>query len=192
MPDQLLPGIRRLAAADWEALRAIRLEMIADTPRAYGESLESARAQSDAQWRHRAESMAGSNSTTLVADRSEGDYGPQDHGFCALMRVVVKVPQDSNRPLQARLVSVYVAPELRGSGLADEMLRQSVSAAATELAAGVLELGVHEDNTRAMAFYVRHGFLDTGRREPYPLDRSSSEIIMELPLAPGVNAASVS
>ncbi|XAS68416.1 N-acetyltransferase [Micrococcaceae bacterium Sec5.7] len=192
MTEQVLPGIRRLAAADWEALRAIRLEMIADTPKAYVESLESARAQSDAQWRHRAEMMAGPSSITLVADGREEDCSPPGNGFFALMRVVVKVPQDGNLPKQAMLVSVYVAPGLRGSGLADEMLRQSVCAAANELGAGVLELGVHEDNARAMAFYVQHGFTDTGRREPYPLDRSSSEIIMELPLVPSVKEAGAS
>jgi ribosomal protein S18 acetylase RimI-like enzyme len=46
-----------------------------------------------------------------------------------------------------------------------------------------LQLGVHEDNARALAFYGRHGFADTGRREAYPLDASRKEIIMERPLS---------
>jgi len=95
------------------------------------------------------------------------------------MRVVTKLPQNGTRPRQAMLISVYVAPEHRGSGLADRMLRQAIEAARTELGAGVLQLGVHEDNGRAQRFYLRHGFQDTGAREPYPLDTDQSEIIME-------------
>jgi len=87
------------------------------------------------------------------------------------------------------LISVYVAAAYRGTGLADRLLSGAVDAAASELAAGILQLGVHEDNTRALGFYARHGFQDTGRREAYPLDTSKKEIIMERPLSLAVPAA---
>jgi ribosomal protein S18 acetylase RimI-like enzyme len=95
------------------------------------------------------------------------------------MRVVVKHPQETGRPRQAMLISVYVAAPLRGSGLADKLLGRSVEAAAGELGASILQLGVHEDNLRALHFYTRHGFQDTGRRETYPLDPAKKEFIME-------------
>lgn len=148
--------------------------MIADTPSAYVESLESARTQTEGQWRSRVAAMAGPGSATFVAD--DGTKGSR---FCGLMRVVVKIPQDTNRPLQAMLLSVYVAASQRGTGLADELLHLAIASAADELGAGVLQLGVHEDNARAYGFYVRHGFKDTGVREPYRLDTSKKEIIME-------------
>ena len=46
-----------MAAGDWEPLRAVRLEMLADTPAAYVESLESAQEQTGGQWRNRAIAM---------------------------------------------------------------------------------------------------------------------------------------
>lgn len=153
--------------------------MLADTPSAYVETLESARAQTEGQWRNRAAAMTAPGSVTFVAEEIRGA-----RAFSGLMRVVVKHPQETNRPLQAMLISVYVAAPYRGTGLADELLRQSAEAAGEELGAGLLQLGVHEDNIRAAGFYARHGFHDTGRREIYPLDPSKKEIIMERELSP--------
>ncbi|WP_426998265.1 GNAT family N-acetyltransferase [Pseudarthrobacter sp. N5] len=183
--ERFMPTVRRLAATEWQALRDIRLEMITDTPMAYVEALDSARNQTEMQWRTRATSMSTAGSVALVAD-----HGAVGGKLSALMRVVVKIPQDTYRPLQAMLVSVYVVPELRGSGLAAELLHEAVTVAREDLGAGILQLGVHEDNARAMAFYERNGFTDTGRREPYPLDTSTSEIIMELELTPRADANS--
>jgi ribosomal protein S18 acetylase RimI-like enzyme len=168
-----------MTAGEWERLRTVRLEMLADTPTAYVESLASAQAQTEGQWRNRALAMTSPGSVTFVADD-----GSAADSFSGLMRVVLKHPQESSRPLQAMLISVYVAAAQRGTGLADELLGMSITAAAHELGARLLQLGVHEDNTRALAFYTRHGFLDTGRREVYPLDASKKEIIMELRLEP--------
>ncbi|MEV7136341.1 N-acetyltransferase [Arthrobacter sp. NPDC093128] len=179
-----------MVAGDWERLRAVRLEMLADTPAAYVESLESAQEQTAGQWRNRAVAMTAPGSVTFVVEEIPEELSkelPQDTGgaraFCGLMRVVVKNPQEANRPLQAMLISVYVSAPHRGTGLADELLRHSVKAAAEELGAGLLQLGVHEDNSRAAGFYARHGFHDTGRREVYPLDTSKKENIMERELA---------
>jgi len=148
--------------------------MLTDTPMAYVESLEAARRQTDTQWQERAAAMSGDASVTLVADG-----GGDGSRLCGLMRVVVKHPQDPERPLQAMLISVYVAPEHRGLGLADELLREACHAAAEELSAASLELGVHEDNSRAQAFYSRHGFETTGASRPYPQDTSKRELVME-------------
>lgn len=174
-----------MTGGEWEALRAVRLEMLTDTPSAYVESLESAQAQTEGQWRNRALAMTAPGSVTFVAEAD-----PDAPDFCGLMRVVVRHPQEANRPLQAMLISVYVAAPYRGTGLADELLQRSVKAAADELAAGLIQLGVHEDNTRAADFYARHGFHDTGRRETYPLDTSKKEIIMERELTATEPAAS--
>lgn len=163
-----------MAEGEWASLRAVRLEMLSDTPTAYVESLTSAQAQTEGQWRSRAAAMTAPGSVTFVAEDSS-----RSNAFCALMRVVVKHPQEPDRPRQAMLISVYVAGPYRGSGLADELLGRSVEAAAGELECGLLQLGVHEDNTRALAFYARHGFRDTGRREAYALDAGKKEIIME-------------
>lgn len=169
-----LASVRRMTGDEWESLRAVRLEMLADTPTAYVESLASAEAQTVGQWRSRAAAMTAPGSVTFVAEDDSAA-----NGFCGLMRVVVKHPQDPGRPRQAMLISVYVAAAFRGSGIAGKLLGHSVAAAASELGAGLLQLGVHEDNTRALRFYARHGFHDTGLREAYALDPAKKEFIME-------------
>lgn len=169
-----MPRIRRLARSDWQLLRDVRLEMIADTPMAYVESLAAAKRQTDTQWQERASAMSEDASVTLVADG--GEDGSRISG---LMRVVVKHPQDPGKPRQVMLSSVYVAPEHRGLGLADQLLLESCAVAEADLAAGIIELGVHEENARALRFYQRHGFRTTGASRPYPQDKSKSELVME-------------
>lgn len=165
--------IRRLQPADWPLLREVRLEMLSDTPMAYVESLAAAQRQTDTQWQERAATMSGDSSVTLVAD--DGTDGSRIRG---LMRVVIKQPQDPSQARQAMLISVYVAPEHRGLGLADQLLEEACAVAGAELGAGVIELEVHEDNARAKAFYARHGFEFTGATRPYPLDKAKLEIVM--------------
>jgi len=172
-----LPRIRRLHAQDWQLLKNVRLEMLADTPMAYVESVEAARRQTDSQWQERAAAMTGEGSITLVADG-----GVDGSRLCALMRVVASHPQEPQRLARAMLISVYVSAEHRGLGLADELLRAACKAGAEELAAKYLELGVHEDNSRAQAFYRRHGFEATGASRPYPQDTAKRELVMERPL----------
>lgn len=171
--------IRRLQAADWRLLREVRLEMLSDTPMAYGESLAAARRQTDTQWQERAAIMSDESSITLVAD--DGTDGSRIRG---LMRVVIKQPQDPSQMRQAMLISVYVSPEHRGLGLADRLIDEACAVACSELGAGVIELGVHEDNARAMAFYARHGFGVTGATRPYPQDNAKREIVMACQIAP--------
>ncbi|MGO4434865.1 GNAT family N-acetyltransferase [Paenarthrobacter sp. RAF9] len=155
-------------------LKNIRLEMLADTPMAYVENLDAARRQTDTQWQQRAASMCGDGNVTLVADG-----GKDDRRLYGLMRVVLKHPQDPGLAPVAMLISVYVAPEHRGLGLADELLNAACRVAGESLGADRLELGVHEDNARAQAFYSRHGFELTGASRPYPQDPAKLELVME-------------
>jgi ribosomal protein S18 acetylase RimI-like enzyme len=148
--------------------------MLADTPMAYIESLDAARRQTDAQWQERAKAMSGEGSLTLIAE--ENGAVQRIRG---LMRVTLKHPQEPGNPLRALLISVYVAPEYRGLGLADALLTACCDAASRDLRADVLELGVHEDNTRALSFYQRNGFTLTGESKPFPQDSTKRELIME-------------
>lgn len=152
----------------------MRLEMLADTPMAYIESLDTARRQTDSQWQERAKAMSGDGSVTVIAEEN----GPARR-IRGLMRVALKHPRKAEDPERAILISVYVAPEYRGLGLADELLVACCDAAVRDLGAAVLELGVHEDNARALAFYQRHGFALTGESKPFPQDKTKRELIME-------------
>jgi len=82
----------------------------------------------------------------------------------------------------AVLAAVYVTPDFRGRGLLARLVEQ-VAAWAAEQGAGLLRLLVHESNGPALRAYERLGFSMTGHREPYPLDPSTDEVQLALPLA---------
>ncbi|RJK94947.1 GNAT family N-acetyltransferase [Vallicoccus soli] len=147
--------------------------MLEDTPIAYLETLAGARRLGDAAWRARAADAA-AGAGFVAVDPATGTW-------------VGTMSAYEPEPGVALLVSVYVAPGWRGgTGAADALLAACV-AWARGRGAPVMRLLVHEDNARAVAFYARAGFVPTGRREPYPLDRTRWELEMELDLgtAPG-------
>jgi len=65
------------------------------------------------------------------------------------------------------LVSMWVSPDARGSGLAAR-LAGAVIGHATRAGAAQVTLWVAVGNERARAFYRRMGFMPTGRRQVYP------------------------
>lgn len=163
--------VRQVRLEDWAKLRDLRLEMLADTPLAYLEALADARTKPEGDWRQRARRgaglMPGHPTATFVAERPDGRWLGQMAGYV-------------DAPGSAMLVAVYVAPEARGraAGVADALLDAVVGW--TRQHAGTLRLLVHEDNPRARSFYLRRGFTETGRTEPYELDPSAREIEMAL------------
>jgi GNAT superfamily N-acetyltransferase len=85
-------------------------------------------------------------------------------------------------PEVANLVTVYVAPAHRGTGVTDLLLDSVLSWVARQDGVRTLALLVHEQNGRAAAFYARRGFRASGRTEAYPLDPSQRELEMVLPI----------
>ena len=158
--------IRRTTPDDWRQVRELRLEMIRDTPAAYVETLEQAEAHDEAEWRLRGARGHAEHGISIVAVAPSGRWVATMGGF---------VPDAASGPL---LVGVYVAPDVRGRevGLADAMLTTVEDWARTE--ADRLTLHVHEDNARARAFYLRRGFVATGRTLPYPLAPEQREVEM--------------
>ena len=160
--------VRRVVPEDWPALRALRLEALEDTPIAYCEALDAARALDDDAWRARAARGAvGGDSVQVLALRA-GEPVATAVGFV----------EDG----RAWLAAVYVTPAERGRALLARLL-EPVAAWARGQGCAELVLEVHEDNARARSAYARLGFVDTGRRRPYPLDPSGDELEMALVLA---------
>jgi RimJ/RimL family protein N-acetyltransferase len=163
--------VRRVRADDWQQLRALRLEALADTPSAFLELHSDAARCDEGSWRRRAEgSAAGEDCAMFIAAEASGEW----IGMLGLYR---------DAPGEAQVVSVYVAPRARGQGVLDELLEQ-----AEQWARGGglhrLRLLVHEDNARARAAYGRLGFAPTGHSFPDPLDktRRESELDKRLPV----------
>lgn len=160
--------VRQVEERDWVRLRALRLEMLADTPIAYLETLETAQRHPVAHWQRQARGRPGG--VRLVAELDDGRWVGTMTGILA----------DG----AATLVAVYVAPEARGpgAGVTDALLLGIERWAAQH--GDQLRLEVNELNGRAIEAYRRRGFVLTGRTTPYPLDPPSLELEMVKPLAP--------
>lgn len=153
--------------SDWERVRDLRLEMLRDTPIAFMETVERAEANSEAEWRMRANRGSTPDSVQLVAVDASGAWVGTMSGFVDRA--------ETGGPL---LVGVYVSPGFRGSdaGVTDALL-DAVEEWARSLS-DALTLHVHEDNSRAIAYYRRRGYTPTGHTVPYNLDPSKNEIEM--------------
>jgi GNAT superfamily N-acetyltransferase len=136
-------SVRRGGVEDAAALRAIRLEALADTPEAFGSTYAETATWDDGRWRE----VAGSWTFFLAFEdgaavgMATGGYHDQHPGTW--------------------LFGMYVTPRLRGTGVADALVASVVAWARAE-GAGELFLHVTELVPRARAFYEKVGFSDTG------------------------------
>ncbi|MFD7613399.1 GNAT family N-acetyltransferase [Streptomyces sp. NPDC059828] len=177
--------IRAIRADEWEKVRDLRLAALQDpaAPLAFLETYEQAMDRSDDFWRERASNGAeGVWVKQFIAETADGCWD-------GTVTVLVERPQDEARfgePAtveQTHLVAVFVRPEVRGTGLADELFRTAVSWSWSLEDPRVerVRLYVHEDNNRAKAFYRRIGFVPSGAKSPVPGDTSAMEVEYELP-----------
>ena len=136
--------IRAMAAADWEAVRAIYLEGIAT-----GNATFETSAPEWERWNaaHRADCR-------LVACDDTGVVG-----FAALSPVSARAVYTG-----VAEVSVYVSERARGRGVGAALLRELIRASET---AGIwtLNAGIFPENTASLKLHGRCGFREVGRRE---------------------------
>ncbi|MFF2273511.1 GNAT family N-acetyltransferase [Agromyces sp. NPDC058136] len=161
--------IRTTTADDWQAVRALRLEMLRDFPIAYGETLEHALDAGEANWRLRGARGETEGQTSFVAIEGSRWVGHMG-GY---------IPDATSGPM---LVGVYVAPDHRGdaAGVARRLL-DAVEDWARDYGT-TLRLEVHEQNPRAIRFYEKLGYTLTGRSREYELAPGGLELEMIKPL----------
>ncbi|NKX50515.1 GNAT family N-acetyltransferase [Arthrobacter deserti] len=165
--------LRRMRPEDWHIWKELRLRMLEDSPIAFTESLAQAEQNTDAQWQEFTGRSSGKNSVSVLAVDSAASEDAHADGTMSCY-----VEENGT----AWLAAVWVAPEHRGTDLAALLLAEILGWVQAQPGVKTLKLGVHEDNLRALAFYRRHGFIVRGEREPYLLDATRQEIIMELPV----------
>jgi ribosomal protein S18 acetylase RimI-like enzyme len=160
--------VRSTTAADWQEVRSLRLQALADTPIAFGETLATGRRRGEDDWRERAGRGEREHSTLLAAIDPDGTWVGTMGGY-------VEGTPAAPVPM---LVGVFVAPSHRGrrSGVADALLAGVEAWAASK--GDSISLDVHEDNERAIAFYEARSYVRTGRTHPYPLAPGSRELEM--------------
>jgi ribosomal protein S18 acetylase RimI-like enzyme len=158
---------RQVQAADWAALRQLRLRALADAPDAFASTLEAEVAFPDEVWRQRAE--GGPASANFIAGKGGVDVG------------LAAVFAEPDAPGRMHLVSMWVDPGYRRRGVAHALVDQAVRWAAERRAREVI-LWVADHNTAARRLYERIGFRPTGECQPLPSNPALSESLLRLSL----------
>jgi ribosomal protein S18 acetylase RimI-like enzyme len=160
--------IRPVHTVDAPTVRTVILDMLRESPLAFGESLADAEARSEEEWSALVEHLItpGIRAAFLASD---------EDGACGFVCADSDLPQAG--PDTIVISRVWVAPRQRGSGLGKRLM-----SAATEWAQGknaaLLGLGVTEMNTNAMRFYEHLGYKDTGMRFAWPPDPTKQIIVL--------------
>lgn len=151
--------MRRLGDSDWRIYRDLQLASLTDAPDAAWLTYDEAARRSEADWR---DNLAGrAQFAALLADVPVGTAG----GWV----------QES--PECPELISMWVAPDARGKGAGDGLVRAVLEWAGCK---GFRQVGlwVLDGNEPAERLYRRHGFRRTGRRQVIPRDGSLIEVEM--------------
>jgi GNAT superfamily N-acetyltransferase len=151
---------------DWQQLRELRLQALADAPHAFGSTLERERAFSQDEWRLRCEGSVWAGAH--LAGRPVG------------LACLGRGPDDEQQTCR-RIFAMWVAPRARGGSAATALLHFILGWAAAEGARFVL-LNVAEDNLLAHNLYLRHGFRPTGEWEALASNPSVRAVEMRFDL----------
>jgi GNAT superfamily N-acetyltransferase len=161
--------VREVVAADWKALRDIRLEALRDAPDAFGSTFAREIAFGEPDWQRRI--SRGGNFLGYLPEASASEPAGLIGGYV-------------EDPETVELVSMYVRPRARGRGLGEALIAAVIDWASGRNATSV-HLWVTETNKPARLLYERCGFTPTGERQPLPSNPVLGEIGMAWPLPPG-------
>ncbi|AVT29942.1 GNAT family N-acetyltransferase [Plantactinospora sp. BC1] len=161
-----VPPVRRVRPGDAARVRAIRLEMLADSPLAFLETLADAAARPHFEYAARIAGMSTGHRTAAFVAEVDGRVVGHAGGQAA-----------PGQPGLTVVFAVYLTPAWRGSGLLAALVE---AVADWSRAAGRPELllEVVVGNDRAVRAYQRLGFVDTGVRVAHPTIPTLRELQM--------------
>jgi RimJ/RimL family protein N-acetyltransferase len=149
--------VRRVTPDDAARMRALRLEMLADSPLAFLETLAQAAARSHEGYRRRiAQAAAGSQLAQFIADPGGPFIG---HAGGTVL---------PDEPDVTVVFAVYLTPAYRGGKVLAELI-DAVADWSRSCGRDRLMLEVVVGNDRAVRAYEKLGFYDTGDRVPHPV-----------------------
>jgi GNAT superfamily N-acetyltransferase len=146
--------IRMIRTEDWQLLRDVRLRALAGDPDAFLDTHARSSALPAEHWQERA----------TPSDAQASFAIERDGRFEGLVACFV-----ADDPETVFLVAMWVAPELRGTGVARGLVEQVVEWA-RDRGASRVTLSVEEWNDRAAALYERCGFVATTAPPPFPYE----------------------
>lgn len=160
--------IRPFAADEWPLYKALRLRSLADSPGAFGSTLELESLRADDVWADRLRSGATSGKDAALVAR----VGDVPSGL-------VWAKEDAAAPDHVNVFQMWVAPEARGLGVGKALLDAALDWSRGR-GAKVVQLGVAEGDTPANRLYRRAGFVAVG--DPEPLRPGSDRLAINLRL----------
>ncbi|MFR9776841.1 N-acetyltransferase family protein [Micromonospora sp. MS34] len=161
--------VRRIRREDAARMRALRLEMLADSPLAFLETVAEAAARPHAEFASRITAVSqGNRSAQFIADPG-GRFVGHAGGVAA-----------PDEPGLTVIHAVYLTPAWRGSGLLGALVDR-VAAWSRACGRPDLLMEVVVGNDRAYRAYQKLGFIDTGVRVPHPRIPALTELQMRRP-----------
>ncbi len=158
--------VHRVTPADAARMRALRLEMLADSPLAFLETLAQAAARPHEDYRRRIiQASAGRQLAQFVADPGGRLIG---HAGGTVL------PEE---PDVTVVFAVYVTPARRGGPVLGELV-EAVAQWSRTVGRPELMLEVVVGNDRAVRAYRRLGFTDTGVRVRHPVIPALTQLQM--------------
>jgi ribosomal protein S18 acetylase RimI-like enzyme len=175
--------IRRARPEDWPIAREVRLAALAESPDAFGATLEDALSREEASWRAWTEgSFVQGDATMFLAFPDEG--GEEAVGIVVGARI--DGGDADHRPDEVQIWSMWVAPEARRQGVASALIEAVLTWARGLPGVVGLVLRVTVGNDAAEAAYRAAGFVVDPDAPLEPLRPGSPlvEQTMRRPLAP--------
>ncbi len=157
-----MPTLERFSPDNLSAFRTIRLQALKEDPTSFGSTYADESRLTAAEWLKRA---------TRWSDEKSVGYLAMDRGIpCGIVGSYL----DEEEPRRAHVVSMWVSPTHRRSGLGT-LLIDAIRLWATARGVSELQLMVTNVNHGAIRFYQRLGFAMNGVTSPYPNDPSMFE-----------------
>ena len=162
--------VTQIQAGEGMLLKKLRVRALADTPEAFGSTLEEERGYSDEDWHAAAIANAeGNRSIEFLGFVGEQACGIAGGFLCGTVRG------------DAYLCAMWVDPAERRRGLG-QLLVNAINEWALSRGASTLKLWVTDSNSAAVAFYRSLGFESTGESKPLRSNPPLRETLYQMSL----------